>query len=181
LEKMLFTLAISAAILLGFRVKLLKLHSAWAQASVSLPEYSCRRGAPYLLFHRGLNIFHTGMNSLLNAILNKADITVTILDNRITAMTGHQPNPGVGFTATGEKTIQVSLAELCKAMGAEFVSVVDPYKLEETQKAFQAAKEFKGTAVVIATQSCVISEKRAGINGCHISLILKNAKAASNA
>jgi indolepyruvate ferredoxin oxidoreductase alpha subunit len=107
--------------------------------------------------------FHTGMNSLLNAIVNKADITVTILDNRITAMTGHQPNPGVGFTATGEPTVQVSLADLCKAMGAEFVSVVNPYNLKETQEAFKAAKEFKGTSVVIARQPCVISEKRAGI------------------
>jgi len=107
--------------------------------------------------------FHTGMNSLLNAVFNKADITVTILDNRITAMTGHQPNPGVGFTVTGEPTVQVSLSELCKAMGAGFVSVVDPYKLEETQEAFKAAKEFKGTAVVIARHLCVISGKRAGI------------------
>ncbi|HWR25488.1 MAG TPA: indolepyruvate ferredoxin oxidoreductase subunit alpha, partial [Methanosarcina sp.] len=107
--------------------------------------------------------FHTGMNSLMNAIFNKADITVTILDNRITAMTGHQPNPGVGFTVTGEPTVQVSLAELCKAMGAEFVSVVDPYRLEETQEAFKAAKAFKGTSVVIARQPCVISEKKAGV------------------
>lgn len=103
------------------------------------------------------------MNSLLNAIISKADITVTILDNRITAMTGHQPNPGVGFSVTGEQTVQVSLAELCKAMGAEFVSVVDPYNLEEMQQAFKAAKEFKGTAVVIARQPCVISGKRAGM------------------
>lgn len=58
------------------------------------------------------------MNSLLNAVFNKANITVTILDNRITAMTGHQPNPGVGFTVTGEPTVEVSLAELCRAMGA---------------------------------------------------------------
>lgn len=107
--------------------------------------------------------FHTGMNSLLNAIFNKADITVTILDNRITAMTGHQPNPGVGFTVTGEPTVEVSLEELCKAMGAGFVTVVDPYCLEEIQEAFKAAKEFKGTAVVIAKQPCVISGKRAGI------------------
>ena len=90
--------------------------------------------------------FHTGMNSLLNAVFNKANITVTILDNRITAMTGHQPNPGVGFTVTGEPTVEVSLAELCKAMGAGFVTVVDPYNLEETQEAFKAAKEFEGTA-----------------------------------
>ncbi|KKG08257.1 indolepyruvate ferredoxin oxidoreductase subunit alpha [Methanosarcina sp. 2.H.A.1B.4] len=107
--------------------------------------------------------FHTGMNSLLNAVFNKANITVTILDNRITAMTGHQPNPGVGFTVTGEPTVEVSLAELCGAMGAGFVTVVDPYNLEATQEAFKAAKDFEGTSVVIARQPCVISGKRAGI------------------
>lgn len=107
--------------------------------------------------------FHTGMNSLLNAVFNKANITVTILDNRITAMTGHQPNPGVGFTVTGEPTVEVSLAELCRAMGAGSVAVVDPYNLEEIQEAFKAAKDFEGTAVVIAKQPCVISGKRAGI------------------
>jgi len=106
--------------------------------------------------------FHTGMNSLLNAVFNKANITVTILDNRITAMTGHQPNPGVGFTVTGEPTVEVSLAELCRAMGAGSVVVVDPYNLEEIQEAFKAAKDFEGTAVVIAKQPCVISVKRAG-------------------
>lgn len=107
--------------------------------------------------------FHTGMNSLLNAVFNKANITVTILDNRITAMTGHQPNPGVGFTVTGEPTVEVSLAKLCRAMGAGSVAVVDPYNLEEIQEAFKAAKDFEGTAVVIAKQPCVISGKRAGI------------------
>lgn len=107
--------------------------------------------------------FHTGMNSLLNSVFNKANITVTILDNRITAMTGHQPNPGVGYTVTGEPTVEVSLAELCRAMGVGSVTVVDPYRLEETQEAFKAAKDFEGTAVVIARQPCVISGKRAGI------------------
>ena len=96
-------------------------------------------------------------------VFNKANITVTILDNRITAMTGHQPNPGVGYTVTGEPTVEVSLAELCRAMGVGSVTVVDPYNLEETQEAFKAAKDFEGTAVVIAKQPCVISGKRAGI------------------
>jgi len=107
--------------------------------------------------------FHTGVNSLLNAIYNKANITVTILDNRITGMTGHQPNPGMGRTATGEPTVEVSLAELCKAMGVKSLSVVDPYDPPALQEAFRAAKAFDGVSVVIAKQPCVISAKRAGI------------------
>ncbi|MBN2488053.1 MAG: indolepyruvate ferredoxin oxidoreductase subunit alpha, partial [Methanosarcinaceae archaeon] len=107
--------------------------------------------------------FHTGMNGLLNAIYNKANITVAILDNRITAMTGHQANPGMGVTATGESTVEVSLEELCRGLGAEFVEVVDPYDLARTDRIFRHAKEYSDTAVVIAKQPCVISAKRAGV------------------
>jgi len=107
--------------------------------------------------------FHTGMNGLLNAIYNKADITVTIVDNRITAMTGHQQNPGMGKTVTGEPTVEVSLEALCRGMGAEFVEVVDPYDLERTEEIFKRAREFKGTSVVITRQACVIDAKRAGL------------------
>ena len=107
--------------------------------------------------------FHTGMNGLLNAIYNKADITVTIVDNRTTAMTGHQPNPGMGRTATGEETSEVDLAALCRSLGAEFVKTVDPYDLERTEEVFKRAKSFKGTSVVITEQLCVIDAKRSGI------------------
>jgi indolepyruvate ferredoxin oxidoreductase alpha subunit len=107
--------------------------------------------------------FHTGMNGLLNAIYNKADITVTIVDNRITAMTGHQQNPGMGKTVTGESTVEVSLEALCRGMGAEFVEVVDPYDLERTEEVFRRARDFKGTSVVITRQACVIDAKRVGV------------------
>ncbi|MBN2109716.1 MAG: indolepyruvate ferredoxin oxidoreductase subunit alpha [Methanosarcinaceae archaeon] len=107
--------------------------------------------------------FHTGMNGLLNAIYNKADITVTIVDNRITAMTGHQPNPGMGRLATGEETVEVSLEALCRGMGAGFVETVDPYDLERTEEVFKRAKDYKGTSVVITRQLCVIDAKRSGI------------------
>ena len=107
--------------------------------------------------------FHTGMNGLLNAIYNKADITVTIVDNRTTAMTGHQPNPGMGKTATGENTVEVSLEALCRGLGAEFVEVVDAYDLEQAEEVFKRAKSYKGTSVVITKQLCVIDAKRSGI------------------
>ncbi|WP_407355633.1 indolepyruvate ferredoxin oxidoreductase subunit alpha [Methanolobus sp. WCC5] len=107
--------------------------------------------------------FHTGMNGLLNAIYNKADITVTIVDNRTTAMTGHQPNPGMGKMATGEETVEVCLEDLCRGLGAEFVETVDPYDLERTEEVFKRAKSYKGTSVVITEQLCVIDAKRSGI------------------
>ena len=72
---------------------------------------------------------HRGMTGLLNAAYNKARITVTVLDNSTTAMTGHQPHPGTGVTATGEATVQVSMEAMAKALGAGLVEVVDPYHL----------------------------------------------------
>lgn len=107
--------------------------------------------------------FHTGMNGLLNSVYNKADITVAILDNRVTAMTGQQPNPGMGKLATGEPTVEISLEKLCYGLGAEFVEVVDPYDISATEEVFRRAKDFPGTSVVITNQPCVIAAKRAGI------------------
>lgn len=107
--------------------------------------------------------FHTGMNGLLNAVYNKADITVTIMDNRITAMTGHQPNPGMGRTAVGEPTVAVSISEICRALGAEFVEETDPYDLVSTEDVFRRARDHKGTSVVITKQPCVIDLRRSGV------------------
>jgi len=106
---------------------------------------------------------HGGMTGLLNAAYNKARITVTILDNSTTAMTGHQPHPGTGMTATGEATTQVSIVALAKALGAGLVETVDPYHLDETQESFQRAKDYPGLSVIIAKQPCVIKARRSGV------------------
>ncbi len=106
---------------------------------------------------------HGGLTGLLNAAYNKARITVTVLDNSTTAMTGHQPHPATGFTVTGEPTTQVSLDAVARALGAGLVETVDPYDLDGTIEAFGRAKEFPGLSVVIARQSCVIKAIREGI------------------
>ena len=106
---------------------------------------------------------HGGMTGLLNAAYNKARITVTILDNSTTAMTGHQPHPGTGFTATGEPTVRVSLEELARALGAGLVETVDPYDMQATLESFNRAKEFSGLSVVIARQPCVHRSSRPDI------------------
>ncbi|MDD1750356.1 MAG: indolepyruvate ferredoxin oxidoreductase subunit alpha [Methanothrix sp.] len=105
---------------------------------------------------------HGGMTGLLNAAYNKARITVTILDNSTTAMTGHQPNPGTGITATGEETVRVSIEALAKALGAGLVETVDPYHMDEMLDSFQRAKEYPGLSVIIARQPCVIKARRSG-------------------
>ena len=106
---------------------------------------------------------HTGIQGLINAVYNGANITVVILDNRITAMTGHQPNPNTGVTACGVESPQVSLDALCRACGVSFVESVDPYHITGMVTVLQEAKKRKGVKVIIAKQMCVITARRAGV------------------
>ncbi|MGB9175518.1 MAG: indolepyruvate ferredoxin oxidoreductase subunit alpha [Methanoregula sp.] len=106
---------------------------------------------------------HTGIQGLMNAVYNGANMTVVILDNRITAMTGHQPNPNTGATACGVETPAVSLDAICRACGVTFVETVDPYDITGTVNVLQEAKKRTGVRVVIARQMCVISARRAGV------------------
>ena len=106
---------------------------------------------------------HTGIPGLLNAVYNSADITVTILDNRTTAMTGHQPNPSTGLTVLGDATYMVSLEDIAQACGVELVLTTDPFDIATTIDTFKQAKEHKGTSVVISKQECIITARRRGI------------------
>ena len=106
---------------------------------------------------------HTGVNSLMNAVYNSAKMTVAILDNRITAMTGHQPNPNTGETAVGVETIPVSLEAVCTAVGVQFLRTVDAYDYEGLKTAFRDAKNFDGVSVVIVRQACAIVARKAGV------------------
>ncbi len=106
---------------------------------------------------------HTGVNGLVNAVYNNANQTIIILDNRITAMTGHQPNPNTGVTATGVESPKISLEELARACGVSFVESVDPYDLTDLLETLKAAKEKDGVKVIIAKQPCVIMNKRNGV------------------
>jgi indolepyruvate ferredoxin oxidoreductase alpha subunit len=106
---------------------------------------------------------HTGIQGLINAVYNGANMTVVILDNRITAMTGHQPNPNTGITACGVVTPAVSIDAICRSCGVNFVESVDPYDLTGMVNVLQEAKSRKGVKVVIAKQMCVISARRAGV------------------
>jgi indolepyruvate ferredoxin oxidoreductase alpha subunit len=106
---------------------------------------------------------HTGIPGLINAVYNKANITVVILDNRTTAMTGHQQHPGLGVTITGEPAIEISLEQMVKACGVNHLQVVNPFDLETTKAAFKDAYERDGVNVIISRQPCIITARRMGI------------------
>lgn len=106
---------------------------------------------------------HTGIPGLLNAVYNGARMILIILDNRITAMTGHQPNPSSGITACGVSTPPVSLEAICRACGVSCVETADPYDMVSLQAMLKEARERPGVKVIIARQPCVITARRAGI------------------
>ena len=99
--------------------------------------------------------FHAGLPALLNMVHNKGLGTVIIMDNRTTAMTGHQDHPGNDYTLMGEPTKSVDIPTLVKAMGVEKVLTVDAFDVKAMEKALKACTAFKGTAVLVARGECV--------------------------
>lgn len=98
--------------------------------------------------------YHAGIPALINATFNQANIKVMVLDNEVTAMTGYQPHPGCGETATGKPTKRVVIEEICRACGIEFVRIVDPYDFSSSVRAMEDAIRFEGPAVVIFRRLC---------------------------
>lgn len=99
---------------------------------------------------------HSGMTGLLDIVYNKGASTIIILDNRITAMTGHQENPTTGKTLMGEDTVKIDLAKLSKALGVGSVQVVDPYDLDETRTTIEEELEKDEISVVVARRACAL-------------------------
>ncbi len=104
--------------------------------------------------------FHAGIPALINAVYNKVPVVLVVMDNGVTAMTGHQPHPGSGYRATGEKTISLKIEEVAKAVGVEFVEVIDPYAVEASIKkiieAIEYVKKEGKPAVVVARRPCAL-------------------------
>lgn len=98
---------------------------------------------------------HAGLPGLADAAWNGTRLTVLILDNGTTAMTGGQPHPAAGATIRGDRAPAIDLPALCRALGASSVTVVDPYDLAQTTQALQRAVAAPGVSVVITSRPCV--------------------------
>ena len=103
---------------------------------------------------------HSGIPALINAVYNRANILVLILDNSSTAMTGHQPTPLTGITAKGEEGGKTSLEGICKSCGVNSVEVIDPYDVEKTEALLKEKLDAEGVNVVISRRPCVFLLKR---------------------
>jgi indolepyruvate ferredoxin oxidoreductase, alpha subunit len=98
---------------------------------------------------------HSGITPLLDAVYNSAPITVLILDNSITAMTGHQEHPGTGTTLQGKSSPVVDLENICRAVGVERVKTVDAFDLKALKTTIKEELAAKETSVVIVRRPCI--------------------------
>jgi indolepyruvate ferredoxin oxidoreductase alpha subunit len=112
---------------------------------------------------------HSGITGLIDAVYNKAKFTLVILDNRTTAMTGHQDHPGTGKTAQGEDTYAVNLEELVKATGIEDLHVVNAWDVKALRETLKASIESGQLSVVIARGACAVGVRR-GINPSEVDI-----------
>ena len=102
--------------------------------------------------------FHTGINSLLDVVYNKGNSISVILDNRITGMTGHQQNPGTGYTLQGDVTSEVNIEELVKACGVKHIRTINPNNLSQVKESLDWAFELDEPSVIIARWPCALKK-----------------------
>jgi indolepyruvate ferredoxin oxidoreductase alpha subunit len=105
--------------------------------------------------------FHAVLPALINAAHHQADITVVVLDNSGTAMTGFQSHPGRPVDAAGNDAPAIDVAAVCQAMGS-IVRTTDPFDIDRTQQTLLELFEIKGLKVLVLKQACALSPQKKG-------------------
>jgi indolepyruvate ferredoxin oxidoreductase alpha subunit len=100
--------------------------------------------------------YHAAIPALIDAVHNGNKFTLLILDNSVTAMTGQQFNPSTEFMAGGRQGKKVSIENICRAIGVEFVEVVDSYDVKNNVEVFKKALDYDGLSVVVSRRECAL-------------------------
>jgi indolepyruvate ferredoxin oxidoreductase alpha subunit len=110
--------------------------------------------------------FHSGIPPIVDAVHHNHDVVITVLDNRTTAMTGHQPHPGTEYDGMGRPAKLIKVEDVVKGLGVTHIEIVNPNNIKETTEAFKRALAFKGPSVVVSKSPCILLEvqkkRRAG-------------------
>jgi indolepyruvate ferredoxin oxidoreductase alpha subunit len=118
---------------------------------------------PVVAFIGDSTFFHAGIPGLINAVSNGHRFLLVILDNGTTAMTGHQPHPGVELSSKGRVEPKVSLEKLVRGCGVNKVATINPLQIK---KSLQVIQDFKnrineaGVSVIISKSPCPLFENR---------------------
>ncbi len=104
--------------------------------------------------------FHSGMTGLLNIAYNRGTSTIIVVDNRTTAMTGHQEHPGTGLTLMGMTTMSASIEDIARACGIRRVVVVNPYDAAQTQRVLTEELAAEEPSLIISRGACPLNTKQ---------------------
>ena len=105
--------------------------------------------------------FASGITGVINAVYNQADLTLIVLDNSTTAMTGHQPHPGTGRTMMGQVVEKVSIERILEAIGLTAVETVNPLDLREAVQTVRRTADLPGVKAIIFRSPCIALGKAA--------------------
>jgi indolepyruvate ferredoxin oxidoreductase alpha subunit len=141
-------------------------HTVWNEvamgASVSLAQGYVHAGieTPVVATIGDSTFFHAGITGLVNAVQHQVPLTLIVMDNGWTSMTGMQVNPGtsVDFQKPGDQ--RVDLARVIPALGVEHFFVMDPFELEESTEILKRCLGLPGVKVILARQECAIQAQR---------------------
>ena len=122
------------------------------------------RGALMFAFIGDSTFFASGITGVLNAVYNRSDMILVVLDNQTTAMTGHQPHPGTGRTMTGTSSKPISIPKILEAVGVDPVVEADPLDHEAAVLAVKSAMEAPGVRAVVFRSPCIANVRRARVS-----------------
>ena len=128
--------------------------SSSAGFSKSLP------GRKVVSFIGDSTFFHSGITGLVNAVHNNHEFCLIILDNGTTAMTGHQPHPGVDTAMFGDTTTHLDIETLVRGLGIDQVYTVEPRKVNKVTEIVDKATSEPGVSVIIARELCALLAQR---------------------
>lgn len=123
--------------------------------AASMPAgYATATDQPVIGFLGDSTFFHSGMTGLANAVFNNHNFVLIILDNSITAMTGHQPTPAMDMELTGQSYTHIEIEKVVEGLGVKHIQVVKPKNLKKTKQAVEEALAFDGVSVIISREPC---------------------------
>lgn len=144
---------------LGFAPPLSAQHTLGCMgAGISVAHGAVKGGSPehHVAVIGDSTFFHSGISALLNVVYNHSPVVTVILDNRTTAMTGHQENPGTGRTLQGAAAPMIALEPLVRALGVRHVRTLDAFAMDDIEKTLKEYLTLDEPSVVIARQPCAL-------------------------
>ena len=109
----------------------------------------------YFSFVGDSTFFASGLTGIVNAVYNEANLTLCILDNSTTAMTGHQPHPGTGHTMMGQVVEKVDITKVLEGIGVKHIRTVDALDLKQCVDTVLEFSALNGVKVVIFKAPCI--------------------------